>query len=88
MTLEDRLTRIETLLAVLVHGQQVREWYSAEEFARQVGRSAFSVRRWCLLGRIAAQKKTSGRGAHTAWAISHAELERYRRDGLLPAKQH
>lgn len=87
MTLEDRLTRIEAMLTVLVEGQQMREWYSVEEFARQVGRSAFSVRRWCLLGRIVAQKKTSGRGAHAAWAISHAELERYRREGLLPAKQ-
>ena len=88
MTLEDRLTRIEAMLTVLVHGQQTREWYSVEELARLVGRSEFSVRRWCLLGRIAASKKTSGRGAHASWVISHEELERYRRDGLMPAKQH
>lgn len=88
MTIEDRLTRIEAMLAVLVHGQQEREWYTVEEFARLVGRSEFTCRQWCRLGRIEANKKASGRGAHAAWAISHTELERFRREGLLPAKQH
>lgn len=88
MTIEDRLTRIEAMLAVLVHGQQEREWYTVEEFAHLVGRSEFTCRQWCRLGRIEANKKASGRGAHAAWAISHTELERFRREGLLPAKQH
>ncbi|MDX1968581.1 MAG: helix-turn-helix domain-containing protein [Planctomycetaceae bacterium] len=87
MTLEDRLERIEAMLTVLVYGQQVREWYSVEEFARLVGRSEFTCRQWCRAGRIEARKKSSGRGAHTAWAIAHTELERFRREGLLPAKQ-
>lgn len=82
MTLEERLTRIEAMLAVLVEGQQVRQWYSVEEFARLVGRSAFTCRQWCRLGRIQAEKKHSGRGAHAAWAISHNELLRYQREGL------
>lgn len=85
MTLEERLTRIEAMLAVLVEGQQVRQWYSIEEFARLVGRSAFTCRQWCRLGRIRAEKKHSGRGAHASWAISHDELLRYQREGLLPA---
>jgi hypothetical protein len=33
-------------------------------------------------GRLAAEKKQSGRGAHSAWVISHAELERFQREGL------
>lgn len=88
MTLEDRLSRIESLLAVLAIGQPVRAWYSVEEFARLVGRSEFTCRRWCRLGRIEAHKQASGRGAYAAWAIAHSELERFRREGLLPAKQH
>jgi transposase len=82
MTLEERLTKIEAMLAVLVEGQQVRQWYSVEQFARIVGRSTFTCREWCRRGRILAEKKNSGRGAHASWAISHDELLRYQREGL------
>lgn len=82
MTLEERLSKIESLLAVLVEGQQVRQWYSVEEFARLVGRSEFTCRQWCRLGRIEARKKASGRGAHASWTIAHEELLRYQREGL------
>lgn len=81
-TFASRLDRIESLLAVLAIGQQVRLWYSVDEFARLVGRSAFTCRQWCRLGRIHAQKKNSGRGAYRAWVISHDELLRYQREGL------
>lgn len=86
MTLEERLEKIESLLVVLVERQQVREWYSVEEFARIVGRAEFTCREWCRHGRIKAEKKESGRGAYASWAISHAELLRFQREGLLPAK--
>jgi predicted site-specific integrase-resolvase len=82
MTLEDRLSRIESLLTALAIGQPVRQWYSVEEFARLVGRSAFTCRQWCRLGRIEASKKASGRGAHASWVIAHEELLRYQREGL------
>lgn len=82
MTLEERLSKIESLLVALVESQHVRQWYSVEEFARMVGRSGFTCRQWCRLGRIEARKKTSGRGAHAAWAIAHEELLRYQREGL------
>jgi transposase len=84
MTLEERLERIESMLAVLVERQQAREWYSVEQFARLVGRSEFTVREWARKGRILAAKKGSGRGAHQAWAISNDELLRFQREGLRP----
>lgn len=85
MTLEKRLERIECLLTALVERQTVKDFYEVEEFARIVGRSVLTCRQWCRLGRISATKKNSGRGAHNAWAISHEELQRYRREGLLQA---
>jgi len=86
MTVEEKLEKIEALLTVLVERQQVREWYSVEEFARIVGRAEFTCREWCRLGRILAEKKDSGRGAHASWAISHAELLRFQKDGLRPLR--
>jgi hypothetical protein len=83
MTLEERLGKIEAMLAVLIGQQQVREWYSVEEFARIVGRAEITCREWCRTARIKGEKKHSGRGAHASWAISHEELQRYQREGLL-----
>jgi|SRR5581483_6668216 len=85
MTVEERLEKIEAMLAVLVERQTVKDFYEVEEFARLVGRSAFTCREWCRRGRIRAEKKSSGRGAHASWAISHAELLRFQREGLRPA---
>ena len=86
MTVEERLEKIESLLVVLVERQQVREHYSVEEFSRIVNRAEFTCREWCRHGRIKAEKKESGRGAYASWTISHAELLRFQREGLLPAK--
>lgn len=83
MSVEERLEKIESILLILVERQQVREWYSVEEFAHLVGRTEFTCREWCRLRRIHAEKKDSGRGAYAAWAISHKELARYQREGLL-----
>jgi hypothetical protein len=87
MTLEERLEKIEGMLLVLVERQQLREWYSVEEFARIVGRSEFTCREYCRHGRIKAEKKDSGRGAYASWAISHGELLRFQKEGLRPLKQ-
>ena len=78
------LKRIEDMLTSLVERQQPREWYSVEEFARCVGKAEFTVRSWCRLGRVRAEKRLSGRGAFPAWCISHQELLRYQREGLIP----
>jgi hypothetical protein len=84
VTIEERLDRIEAMLALLVERQTVKEFYEIEEFARLVGKAAFTVREWARHGRIRAEKKLSGRGAYARWVVSHAELLRYQREGLLP----
>ncbi len=60
MTVDERLDKIEALLAVLVERQQVREFYEIEEFAKLVDRDRFTVREWARNGRIRAEKKLSG----------------------------
>jgi hypothetical protein len=87
MTVEERLERIESMLAALVQQQTVREWYTTEQVAQLVGKAEFTVREWCRHGRINAEKRLSGRRAHPSWVISHAELLRFQREGLLPLQR-
>jgi len=84
MTVEERLENIEAMLVVLVDRQTVKDFYEIEEFARLVGKACFTCREWCRLGRIRADKKLSGRGAYARWVVSHPELLRYQKEGLLP----
>ena len=83
MSVEERLDSIETMLMILVERQTVKEYYTVEEFAALVGRECYTVREWCRLGRIRADKKQSGRGKYPSWAIPHAEMLRYEKSGLL-----
>jgi hypothetical protein len=85
MTVEERLDKIEQLLNLLVDRQAVKDWYTTEEFARLVGKAEFTVREWCRHGRVRAEKRQSGRGAHPSWVVCHDEILRYQREGLMPA---
>jgi hypothetical protein len=80
----DRLAKIEAALALLVQQRTVKDWYDTSEVAALLGKSEFTVREWCRLGRVVARKKQSGRGAFPAWTISREELQRIQREGLLP----
>jgi hypothetical protein len=79
-----RLEKIEALLASLVEQRAAKEWYSTAEVAAILRRAEFTVREWCRLGRVRAEKKKCGRGPASEWIVSHAELTRIRNEGLLP----
>jgi hypothetical protein len=81
-----RLDRIEAALAELLRQRTAKDWYTTEEVAKALGKAEFTVREWCRLGRIRAEKRQSGRGKFQAWVVSHAELQRFQREGLLPFK--
>jgi hypothetical protein len=81
------LERLEAMVAILVDRATVREWYSTAEFAQLVDKVEDTVREWCREGRIQAEKRLSGRGAFASWVISHLELARYQREGLLPLRR-
>lgn len=80
----DRLARIEAAVQLLVREKTVKEWYSTAEVAALLGRSDYTVREWCRLGRVRASKTAHARGTHPEWRIAHAELHRLRNEGLLP----
>jgi hypothetical protein len=79
-----RLDRIEQMLQSLVEQRTLKEWYTTAEVAKVLGKAEFTVREWCRLGRVNAEKKKCGRGVASEWIISHAELTRVRNKGLLP----
>jgi transposase len=87
LTLDERLARIERMLASLVERQTIKEWYSVEEVASRLGKASFTVREWCRHGRIAAQKRSYKRGKSAEWMISHVELVRVQNQGLLPDRR-
>lgn len=82
--LAERLEQIESLLLTLVERGTKKEYYSTSEVARILERSDFTVREWCRLGRIWAEKRQTGRGNSKEWMISSVELDRIRNEGLLP----
>ena len=77
------LVEIKQLIKTLSTKNQDKKWYTVQEFASRVGRESYTVREWCRMGRIRAQKKQSGRGSCESWVIRRQELDRYERLGLL-----
>jgi hypothetical protein len=80
----ERLERIENTLNALVEMRTVKEFYSTDEVAKILGKADFTVREWCRLNRVYAEKRQTGRGRAKEWMISHQELTRIRNEGLLP----
>ena len=83
-SLDQRLTRIEEMLAQLIDTRVKKEYYSTAEVARLLNRAEFTVREWARNGRIWAEKRQCGRGNAKEWMISDIELNRIQNEGLLP----
>jgi hypothetical protein len=81
-----RLQRIESALETLLALRTVKDFYSTEEVAAILGKAEFTIREYCRRHRVNAVKQGSGRGKYQAWRISHEELERMQRHGLLPER--
>lgn len=79
-----RVRRLEAQLAALSESPTLAKSYSVAEFSAEVRRSRETVREWARLGRVLAERRMTGCGPYREWVISHAELLRYRQEGLLP----
>ena len=83
---DECLDRIERMLTLLVEQQTVKDFYEIDDFAKLASRAPFTVREWARLGRIRARSAVRPRRS-AAWVVSHQELQRYQREGLLPEKR-
>lgn len=85
LRLEQRLERIEEILVSPTDRRAFRqEWFAVPEAAKLLNKRPFTIREWCRLGRVNAQKRKCGRGRTSEWVISKEEIERYLNEGLLP----
>jgi hypothetical protein len=86
--LDQQITKLTTILSrvteLVESGQELQESFSTAEVAKLLDKAEFTVREWCRLGRIHAEKKPSGRGPAGEWTITRQELTRIRNEGLLP----
>ena len=78
------LDRIETKLDQIINRHQIQDYYSTSDIAEILKRSVLTVRQWCRLRRVHAEKRPCGRGRSQEWMISHSELQRIQSEGLLP----
>lgn len=89
--LETRICGMEATLAeireMLANRQVAKDWYTVREVAESLERSEFTVREWCRLGRVHAEKRACGRGHSKEWIVSSVELTRIQNEGLLPSNQ-
>jgi hypothetical protein len=83
--IRDMVTQVRNLL--LGH-TRVKEHYSVSEAAEFLGKAEFTVREYCRHGRIHANKRKSGRGRSAEWVLSHTELLRIEKEGLLPLRKY
>jgi len=88
--IQRRLDAIERKLDRILYelGQaradSTRTHFTVEEAARALGKTTFTVREWCRLGRMNATKRAEKRGGAEMWNISAQEIDRVRNEGLLP----
>lgn len=92
MSIESQLAEMRSILLDLRNEVQslragppaTRTAYSVEEAAKLLQRAPYTVRQWCLDGRINATKRAERRGGAEVWSVPAGEVERYRNEGLLP----
>ena len=98
-SLQEQLRTVQALVARLTVGMdeirdllanrpRTKEWYSTQEAAEILNKRPYTVRNWCRLERVRAEKIEAGRGVDGEWRISHEELTRIQNEGLLPIFRH
>ncbi len=76
-----KLDRIEDKLDSLIADAQPKDVYTTKGAVRLLKRKQETIQRLCREGRLLAHRAGGGRGGIEEWRITHAEIERYRKEG-------
>jgi hypothetical protein len=83
--IDQKVTQVQECVCALPGGAFTeRTWLTTAEVAQILKRKPYTVREWCRLGRVNAEREKDGRGGYGAWRISREELLRIQNEGLLP----
>ena len=84
-SIQQSLVKIEAEVTVLTKQRTAKDFYGTKELGGNPRKSrVYRPRMVSEWSHPSCKKKGSGRGSHQAWAVSHEELARYQREGLLP----
>ena len=81
-----RIIRDELAAIVQVIGSRVQPkiWYTVAEFAERAEKAPYTVRQWCNVGKLNAERTDGGAGGQGEWRISHEEYERVPEGRVAP----
>ncbi len=82
-TLDRLAVQLESLkkqIEATTLGRLDKAWYTTDELAVLMDRKPWTVRQWCLNGRVRATK----RAGTDRWVVARPEVERLMNEGLLP----
>lgn len=79
---------VEEIRDLLVRQRPEKDKYTVPEAAKILGKKPFTVREWCRLGRVKAEKAACGRSSEGEWLISREEIVRVQNEGLEPEHTH
>ncbi len=75
--------RIGELRDLILGQRPIKDMYTTSEAAEVLDKAEYTVREWCRLGRVNAQKRPCGRGNAAEWIIPREEIVRIQNEGLL-----
>ena len=87
LVLLDEVKLMRGQLDDLVNRQTVKDFYTTEEFAKLKGMKPKTVRDYCNEGRLKGEKQRTGHGRSKRWVVSHDEMLRFEREGLLNPRE-
>jgi hypothetical protein len=75
--------KVDELIRLIKNPEPIRTHYNLVELAKLLDLKPGTLRIWCRMGRINAERRAERAGGSKQWRVSLEEVARYQNDGLL-----